>query len=64
MSEMSFAMFCLTVITLAAIARGKDEIAEKALSTLGNVTKGLISIVEKIAERFHDGGGPNNTPKR
>ncbi len=63
MSEMSFAMFCLTVITLTAIARGKDEIAEKALSTLSSVMKGLMSIVDRIADRYHEGGRHDNTLK-
>lgn len=37
MSEISFTVFCVTVIALTAIARGNDEITEKALSTLSSI---------------------------
>lgn len=64
MSEINFAMFCITIIALAAIAREKDQIAEKALSTLNGTTKGIMSLVERLIEHFRETVGNNRAPRR
>lgn len=48
MLELNFLAFCITVIALTAIVFGKDDIANKALSTMSETTKGFLTTLGRI----------------
>jgi hypothetical protein len=51
MIELNFLAFCITVIALLAIVYSKDKVTEKALSLLGNLSRGVISTYDKVFHR-------------
>lgn len=47
-STIDFAVFCLTVIALVAIAHQKDEIAAKAVSVIERIVAALGNAVQRL----------------
>lgn len=48
----NFALFCLTVIALVALALGRDRLAQEAVDALASIAGGVGKALEQVLKRL------------